>query len=83
MNWSFEFTSPEEIEARIVAFATGGGKQSLPSGIEETIVREKAGDIGFGLGSTALIITAVVLVFAFCGIGTYYYKRRRKERREN
>jgi|ETNmetMinimDraft_26_1059896.scaffolds.fasta_scaffold13471_2 subtilisin family serine protease len=83
VNWSFEFTSPEEIEARIVAFATGGGKQSLPSGIEETIVREKAGDIGFGLGSTALIITAVVLVFAFCGIGTYYYKRRRKERREN
>ncbi len=83
VNWSFEFTSTEEIEASIVAYANIGAMQSLPSGVEVTIVRERTGGAGFGFGSTAIIITVVVIVVAICGIGTYQYRKRRKERREN
>ena len=83
VNWSFEFTSPDEMEASIIAFSSGASKQSLPSLFEATIVSEKADEAGLGIGSAAMIVTAVVIVIAFCSVGMYYYRRRRKERREN
>jgi len=83
VNWSFEFTSTKEIEASIIAVASSGGMQSLPSVFETTIVKEKPDEAGLGLGSTAMIITGIALVIVLCGIGRYYYRRRRKERREN